>query len=192
MLTSTVATIVALALAIAGAGKVRDPAAFGEVVRAYRVLPDGVAGALGRVLPAAQLVVAALLLVGLAAEPLLRIAAGCAVLLFGAFFLGLTVNLLRGRRWIDCGCFAFGSSAGEKHGISWFHSLRALGFALAASATGILGAPTSLLDAVVGLAVGTILVLSAVAFVQVSAVVSPPSPRVDTYLRSAKRYLDTH
>ncbi len=38
-----------------------------------------------------------------------RIAAAVATVLFTGFCVGLTVNLLRGRRELDCGCFAFGN-----------------------------------------------------------------------------------
>jgi hypothetical protein len=89
----------ALLFAAAALHKLRDLPHFTEVLRAYRVLPDG-AVHLAPVVPVAELAVAAgLLAPGLRSGAAL---AGAALLLVYAAAIG--VNLGRGRRDLACGC----------------------------------------------------------------------------------------
>ena len=89
----------ALLFAAAALHKLRDLPHFTEVLRAYRVLPEG-AVRLAPVVPLAELAVAA----GLLAPGLRSGAAlgGVALLLVYAAAIG--VNLARGRRDLACGC----------------------------------------------------------------------------------------
>jgi hypothetical protein len=105
-------TIVGLVLLIAGGAKLGDRRRFVETIRAYRLLPGGTATAVGQGLPAIEIVIAGGLLVG-ALMPWSALAALGLFLLFGG---AVAVNLLRGRRDIDCGCFG---SATESY-LSWW------------------------------------------------------------------------
>ena len=95
-------TLAAL-FATAALHKLRDRAAFREVVRAYRIVPDAAAdAALGIAL--GELAVALALLV-----PSTRTSAALgAVLLLALYSTAIAVNLARGRRSIDCGCGPLG------------------------------------------------------------------------------------
>lgn len=89
----------ALLFASAALHKLRAPARFGAVLRAYRVLPDR-AVRLAPLVPLSELGVAlGLLLPAVRADSAL---AGAALLLAYAAAIGL--NLARGRRDLACGC----------------------------------------------------------------------------------------
>jgi uncharacterized membrane protein YphA (DoxX/SURF4 family) len=94
----------ALVFASAAIGKVRHRHELPGVVANYRLLPERLAA------PAAW---AAVLLESLAALSLasgvqLRAGAALAIALLCAFALAIGINLARGRREIDCGCFQSG------------------------------------------------------------------------------------
>lgn len=72
-------------------------------VRAYEILPIGVANIIGIVLPFAEIAMGALLLLGAAT----RITAGLSALLMIAFTIGIAQAWARGLS-IDCGCFGGG------------------------------------------------------------------------------------
>lgn len=92
---------------------------FVGVVYNYRILPDATARPLAYLIPIAELGVGIAL-----AVPALRVpAAAFAAFLLGLFSLAITVNLLRGRREIDCGCF----SSVLKQNLSWWLVVRNLG-----------------------------------------------------------------
>ena len=90
-------------LLVAGAVKLPDSGASVRAVRAYDLLPEAVVPTVGYLLPVLEVVVGALLLVGL----LTRGAAGLAVLLYLAFSIGIATAWARGLT-IDCGCFGGG------------------------------------------------------------------------------------
>jgi uncharacterized membrane protein len=91
----------ALLFASAALHKVRDLAVFAEVLRAYRVLPEGLAVAW--VLPLLEGAIAAALLV-----PAARAAAALGgTLLLVLYALAMALNLYRGRRELSCGCGSF-------------------------------------------------------------------------------------
>lgn len=92
----------------AGAAKVGDLAASGRAVHAYRLTPYDVSVVLGAALPMVELVLAALLLVGVAT----RVAAAASALLLAAFVTGIASAWARGLR-IDCGCFGGGGELAE-------------------------------------------------------------------------------
>ena len=91
---------IALLFASAGAHKLRDLARFADAFAEYRVLPDALARRLAWLIPSVELGVAASLLW----EPGRRTAVVAGVTVLIAYASGLGVNLLRGRRDLDCGC----------------------------------------------------------------------------------------
>jgi uncharacterized membrane protein YphA (DoxX/SURF4 family) len=87
----------------AGLLKVGEPESSVTAVRAYQLLPLGVADDLGRVLPMIEVVVGACLLLGL----LTRVFGGVSALLQVAFIIGIASVWARGIS-INCGCFGDG------------------------------------------------------------------------------------
>ncbi len=114
-------------LLLAGVPKVRDREGLLRVVRGYRILPAPLERLVAATLPSVEIALGVALIAGFAP----RIAAAVATVLFTGFCVGLTVNLLRGRRELDCGCFAFGNE-GEAPRIGWFHAVRAATLAVVA------------------------------------------------------------
>jgi uncharacterized membrane protein YphA (DoxX/SURF4 family) len=87
----------------AGAAKLTEPYAAVLAVRAYQLLPAGLADTVGHVLPILEVVVGLALVLGL----LTRGAAALSALLFVAFIVGIASAWARGLQ-IDCGCFGGG------------------------------------------------------------------------------------
>jgi len=87
----------------AGALKVGDPDSSITAVRAYQLLPTGLADTVGRVLPMLELVIGVCLIVGL----LTRVLGGVSALLQVAFIVGIASVWARGIE-INCGCFGDG------------------------------------------------------------------------------------
>lgn len=106
MIQLTVSALVGAVLLAAGSAKLRDPDGFARTVSSYDLVPWSASRLLGRWLPRVEVVVGAVLVLGVAPT----VAGGVAVLLFTAFSAALGVNRLRGRTELSCGCF--GSSAG--------------------------------------------------------------------------------
>jgi hypothetical protein len=92
---------VALVFLLAAIGKLRHIAVFHGVVSNYRVLPGVLVRPAAYGLPAAEAIIGAVLLAGLY-TPWAELAAAALLAVFAA---AMAVNLLRGRRHIDCGCF---------------------------------------------------------------------------------------
>lgn len=101
-----IALSVALALALlfvaAAWHKVSDGLRFGAAVRAYGLLPSGLVDPVTRLLPLLEGCIA----VGLVFPATRRAAALTAGSLLLLYTVAIAVNLARGRREIDCGCFA--------------------------------------------------------------------------------------
>ncbi|MBM7458076.1 MauE/DoxX family redox-associated membrane protein [Rhodococcus coprophilus] len=175
-----VASILGGTLLLAGIPKLRDRDGLLTVVKGYRLLPDRMERVVAGSLPLVEVLVGTALILGIAGVW----AASGAALLFAAFTFGLTVNLARGRRDLDCGCFAF--SAHEVPRIGWFHAARAASFAVTAlvlAATHPSGiAP---LEQLIGASAGLLIVLAVVAVVQIRSVVHFGRRPVDDYLTSA-------
>jgi uncharacterized membrane protein YphA (DoxX/SURF4 family) len=87
----------------AGAAKFGDLGASVRAVKAYQILPAGVAEVVGAALPLVEIALGVLLLVGLAT----RLAAAASAVLLLAFIAGVASAWARGLR-IDCGCFGSG------------------------------------------------------------------------------------
>jgi hypothetical protein len=90
---------VALLFAVAGIDKLRHRDLLPGVIANYRLLPDALVAPAAALLPGVELLVAAGLLLGFA--PVAPLAAIALLLVFAA---GMAINIVRGRRHIDCGC----------------------------------------------------------------------------------------
>jgi uncharacterized membrane protein YphA (DoxX/SURF4 family) len=91
---------------VAGWLKLPDPAESVRAVRAYDLLPEAIVPAVGHGLPALEIVVGLLLVLG----AVTRIAAGLSFLLQIAFIVGIASAWARGLR-IECGCFGGGGTS---------------------------------------------------------------------------------
>ena len=100
----------ALLFVVAAAHKLRDPESFRAVLDAYALLPGGLAGLAARTLPLLEVVAA----LGLAMPGGASFAVLLAAALLALYASAIGVNLLRGRRDLDCGCM--GPGAGRKIG----------------------------------------------------------------------------
>ncbi len=87
----------------AGAIKLPDPDQSVAAVRAYELLPGETAVTVGHLLPVLEVVVGAMLVLGV----LVRGAAVVSAVLFVAFIIGIASAWARGLE-IDCGCFGGG------------------------------------------------------------------------------------
>lgn len=80
--------------------KLRDLESFADLLADYRVVPERATGAVSRGVAAAEVaVIAALLVPGLQ-----RIGAALATAMLLLYAAAMTVNIVRGRRQLDCGC----------------------------------------------------------------------------------------
>lgn len=95
----------ALLFVVAALHKLRDRDAFRATLDAYALLPSALTAPLARAVPLVELVAALLLVVPRAAA----IGASIAVLLLSVYALAMGVNLLRGRRDLECGCMGPGA-----------------------------------------------------------------------------------
>lgn len=92
--------LLAAVFARSGWAKLRDPAAFTRALRGYAIVPErGVAPA-----AAALLAFECLLVPGLLAPAVARTASLLAAFALIAYAVAIAINLVRGRRDIDCGC----------------------------------------------------------------------------------------
>ncbi len=89
--------------------KVSERDVFVGALQAYRLLPPGAAPALARVLPGIEIGLGIGILLPAGRQAALLAAAA----LLAVYAAAMTINLLRGRREIDCGC------GGEGHPLSW-------------------------------------------------------------------------
>ena len=87
----------------AGLAKLPHPDTSVSAVRAYQLLPAGLAETVGHVLPMLEVVLGACLVVGL----LVRFSGALSALLLVAFIIGMISVWSRGIE-IDCGCFGDG------------------------------------------------------------------------------------
>lgn len=81
-------------------GKWRDLPAFGDIVRDYRLLPDGLARPAAVLLAGVEFMLGGMLLSG----QLAALAGGVAAALLLLFAGAMAINLSRGRADISCGC----------------------------------------------------------------------------------------
>ncbi len=97
-------------------GKFRELEEFTGIVRNYRLLPELAIRPVAYLMPALEAAIAVALLVG-TVQP--YPAMGAFVLL-AIFALAIGINILRGRRYIDCGCF----KTTLKQRLSWWLVIR--------------------------------------------------------------------
>lgn len=175
------AAIVGGVLLLAGVPKIRDRDALLRVVRGYRLLPAPVERVVAATLPAIEIALGSALIAGLAPH----VAAVAATALFTGFFLGLAINLLRGRRELDCGCFAFGRHDGAPR-IGWFHAVRAGSFAAVSGVLAVAapGVPT-VGEHVLAVAAALVVLAAVAAGAQLRAIVHPGRRPVDEHLTKA-------
>jgi hypothetical protein len=135
----------ALVFARAAAFKLRDVEAFADALAAYRILPIGLVEPGARALPIAEAACALALL----APPTRMAGETAAAILLIVFALAMGVNLLRGRREIDCGC----GDPSRRQPLAWSLVVRDLAFATALGACALAPAGSqSLLGWLVGAA----------------------------------------
>jgi hypothetical protein len=92
----------ALLFALSSWSKLRDRAVFAATVADYHLVPDALTGPLATAIPFTEAVIAPALLFEGTRVTAAAWAAGLVLL----FSLAVLVNLLRGRTYIDCGCFS--------------------------------------------------------------------------------------
>jgi hypothetical protein len=128
------ASVLALALAAlwtaSGVHKLRHPGDFAGAVAAYALLPQRAVGFAARALPLIEIAVATGFLLRASREA----AALLSALLLGAYAVAIAINLQRGRRELDCGCFGFGRRSTISSTLLW----RNAGLVLASLAAGLL------------------------------------------------------
>lgn len=105
-------TLLAVIFLAAGVSKLRALDTFEGVVHNFRLLPESAARPVAYTLPIVELGVAMALLIPMSRTYAAWLVAG----LLGVFTLAVVINLLRGRREIDCGCF----SSELKQKLSWW------------------------------------------------------------------------
>ncbi|WP_395245166.1 MauE/DoxX family redox-associated membrane protein [Agromyces sp. MMS24-K17] len=190
MIPTLVSALLGGLLLLAGIPKLRDRAGMLVAVQGYRLLPAPLERLVAAVLPVVEVALGALLVAGLGA-PWTPLAASA---LFVVFFAGLAINLLRGRRELDCGCFAFAKAEGHAPRIGWFHAGRAL--VLAALAGGLAVVPggygpgfTPVGEQVLGLATAVLVVAAIAAAMTLRTIVNPGRRTVDSHLAQARQEL---
>jgi uncharacterized membrane protein YphA (DoxX/SURF4 family) len=103
--------LVALVFLTAAYGKFRHWSVLQGVVANYRLIPEVLVAPVAYLLPPVEALVGAALLLGLG-SPWPELGAAALLLLFAA---GMAINLARGRRHIDCGCF----QSALKQSLNW-------------------------------------------------------------------------
>jgi uncharacterized membrane protein YphA (DoxX/SURF4 family) len=120
------AAIVTVSLAAlwltAGLHKLMDLKAFELSLEAYDIAPRTMLPLLARLLPVAELALAA----GLTAEPTRAAAGTLGAVMLTAYGAAIAVNLRRGRRDLDCGCVGFGARSRISPALVWRNAIAAL------------------------------------------------------------------
>ena len=119
---------IALLLAVAGGQKIKSIAAFTQVFAAYRVLPESLARRTAWLIPCIELAAAA----GLLWDSSRRLALMAAMALLAAYASAVALNLVRGRRELDCGCGAPGRRRSIAAWMVWRNAVLMLLLAIAA------------------------------------------------------------
>lgn len=113
----------AAVFAISGAAKAVDPTGTRIAVRAYQLMPTGLADTVAAVLPYLELALALLLVLGLAT----RLAGVFGAILLVVFIAGVISAAARGLS-IDCGCFGGGGQVASGQTAYTAEILRDVGF----------------------------------------------------------------
>lgn len=177
---AALASAIGAVLMVAGIPKIGDLERMTRAVRGYRILPDALTPVVATVLPWVEIVLGAALVLGVAPA----LAGAAAAVVFATFFVALTVNLARGRRELECGCFAFGAGREEIAHIGWWHAARAAGLAAAAAVT-VATPATTWLDRATGAGIGLLVVAVIMVGGYARSVMTPGHRPVDDYLTDA-------
>ncbi|ALJ21599.1 MauE/DoxX family redox-associated membrane protein [Microbacterium sp. No. 7] len=192
MIWMLISALLGALLLLAGIPKLRDRAGMLAAVQGYRLLPAPLERVVAALLPLGEVALGALLVTGLAVP----FAPAAASALFLVFFGALAINLLRGRRELDCGCFSF-AAAGHAPRIGWLHAVRALVLAAAAAALALAPggyglAVTPLPESLLALALAGVVVAAGLSTVALRPVFHPGRRSVDTHLAGAAAELRAH
>jgi uncharacterized membrane protein YphA (DoxX/SURF4 family) len=145
-----VRTLVALIFLTAAYGKLRHWTVFQGVIANYRLLPELLVAPVAYLLPPVEAVLGAALLLGLGSPWSEGVAASLLLL----FAVAMGINIGRGRRHIDCGCF----QSALKQSLSWKLVMRNVLLSLLLGVAALSGGlPRDLFMLVNGLLVGTVL-----------------------------------
>lgn len=133
-------TLVGLILLVAGLRKLQEGTeGFRQVVRAHRILPDGLVPWVAPIIPWLEIAAG----LGMLVSRTRSFAASLSVVLLTGFSVSLAINLLRGRRDIPCGCFGTGMQSKDE--LSWILVVRNL--VLAGLAAGLIASGSSRAEA---------------------------------------------
>ncbi|WP_353227877.1 MauE/DoxX family redox-associated membrane protein [Novosphingobium sp.] len=157
----------------AGLAKLRHRELVPGVVANYRILPDGLVNPVAAALPLAELGLGLALFVSVVTGGGLRIAALPAAALFVVFAAAMAINIVRGRRMIDCGC----GRSQLRQPLSWGLVVRNLVLAalVAIHAIGVApGETVALADIALALVAGTAMFLITVLFNALAALAASP------------------
>jgi len=114
--------LVATVFAVACVHKLSSIAAFDNVVKDYALMPSALAPLAARLLILCEIVVVA----GLASGLWIPVSAALSIVLLAVYAAGMGINLARGRRDIDCGCFGPAGNGESRHTLSGWLLLRNL------------------------------------------------------------------
>ena len=121
VITAIISICLSLLFAVAVMHKLRAPAVFRAALDEYKLVPKIVSGIASFLLMATEAAAAVLVLI-----PATRIGGFVIMLaLLVMYSTGISINLLRGRRDIDCGC----NGPADKQLLSWWLVIRNLMFA---------------------------------------------------------------
>jgi len=115
-------SFVAMVLVVAGAAKLGNRREFSQTVQNYKVVSPRTSRVIGIVLPEVELLVGCLLLIKIG----VAFAGAVACVLFALFATAISVNLVRGRRRIACGCFG----PSENRPLGWSHVVQNVALAI--------------------------------------------------------------
>jgi hypothetical protein len=124
MLAGIISVFLALIFLAAAWHKFQGLPEFSGVLRNYQILPEWSVGGVARLLPIVELTLALCLLAGF----MLSLMTYLAFVMLMVFTVAIALNILRGRTYIDCGCFRPESA---QH-LSWWMVLRNISLASAA------------------------------------------------------------
>ena len=122
-----VCSSLALLFAVASAHKLRALSEFAETLSGYRVLPAMLVRPASRLVPVLEGLVAA----GLLIRPARESASLAGAVLLAIYAVAMALNLLRGRRQLDCGCLGPGGGGVVSVALVWRNVLMALTLAAA-------------------------------------------------------------
>lgn len=191
MLAVVLATLLGGTLLLAGIPKLRDRESMLRAIQGYRLLPAPLERVAAAALPIVEVILGSALIIG---GPLARPAAAAAAALFFVFAAALALNLAKGRRELDCGCFAFATDESHTPRISWFHAIRAAvlaatagALAVSSSGFGVGTLPTSAY--LLGIAIGGLALAAIFAAAAVRQIINPGRRGLDSHLAGARQQL---